>query len=97
MAGLEARYNVTKIDDPAGKHNECRYFVLDPEHDYNAYVALGHYADTIEYTDPELFEDLVDWLTDITNNIDANAFADWMKEHNFNSDHVAVVRAGANG
>lgn len=43
-AGLEARYEVRKINDPAGKHDECRYFVLDPQHDPIARKALRAYA-----------------------------------------------------
>lgn len=42
--GLEARYRVEKISDPTGKHSDCRYFVLDPQHDPIARTALGLYA-----------------------------------------------------
>lgn len=38
--GLEPRYRVEKINDPTGKHDACRYFVLDPQHDPMARVAL---------------------------------------------------------
>jgi hypothetical protein len=42
--GLESRYHVRKIKDPEGKHDECRYFVLDPQHDPLALRALRVYA-----------------------------------------------------
>lgn len=42
--GLEARYRVEKINDPSGKHDDCRYFVLDPKHDPLAIEALTFYA-----------------------------------------------------
>lgn len=47
-AGLQQRYRVEKINDPAGKHDECRYFVLDPQHDPFARVALLAYAAAVE-------------------------------------------------
>lgn len=40
MAGLEYRYEVYKVSDPEGKHMDCRYFVLDPQHDPVAAKAL---------------------------------------------------------
>ena len=60
MAGLEARYHVHKIEDPEGKHDNCRYFVLDPQHDPLAAEALHFYAMNTE--NDELAEDLFDWL-----------------------------------
>lgn len=41
--GLEARYEVRKINDLEGKHNDCPYFVLDPIHDLMAREALKYY------------------------------------------------------
>jgi hypothetical protein len=61
--GLEPRYNVTKINDPDGKHDDCRYFVLDPQHDPIAREALQFYrrrAASDGYY--ELARDLGDWL-----------------------------------
>lgn len=43
--GLEHRYDVKRVNDLIGKHNDCRYFVLDPKHDPLARVALKAYAD----------------------------------------------------
>jgi hypothetical protein len=63
--GLEARYLVKKINDEAGKHDNCRYFVLDPQHDDAALQALNHYANTVVYNHPELAEDLYAWIQDI--------------------------------
>lgn len=41
--GLEARYEAKKINDPEGKHDDCAYFVLDPQHDPGARFALRAY------------------------------------------------------
>lgn len=43
-AGLEGRYRVEKINDPTSKHDDCRYFVLDPQHDSIAEGVLRVYA-----------------------------------------------------
>lgn len=43
VRGLEPRYRVEKIKDLTGKHDECRYFVLDPQHDPMARAALLAY------------------------------------------------------
>jgi hypothetical protein len=42
--GLLRKYDVKRVDDPTGKHDDCRYFVLDPEHDPIARGALRFYA-----------------------------------------------------
>lgn len=42
--GLHRKYNVRRLNDPDGKHVDCRYFVLDPEHDPIAVRALMEYA-----------------------------------------------------
>ena len=61
--GLEARYHVEKINDPAGKHDECRYFVLDPQHDPLAREALAEYAIQAHHAGHvALAKDLHDWL-----------------------------------
>jgi hypothetical protein len=43
--GLEHRYDVKRVNDAAGKHDDCRFFVLDPKHDPIARVAVSAYAD----------------------------------------------------
>lgn len=64
MAGLEARYDVQKINDPEGKHEDCRYFVLDPQHDPLAREALAEYAVLASKAGHEgLARDLDAWLT----------------------------------
>lgn len=65
MSGLESRYFVKKIEDPEGKHDDCRYFVLDPQHDENAWDALEQYAWNVRESNPELSADLYDWLYDV--------------------------------
>lgn len=42
--GLESRYYVERLNDAAHKHDGCRYFVLDPQHDPIAVRALRVYA-----------------------------------------------------
>jgi hypothetical protein len=62
--GLEARYHVEKMSDPTGKHDECRYFVLDPQHDPVAREALRDYAvHALSYGHLRLYQDLDRWLT----------------------------------
>lgn len=63
-AGLERRYTVRKINDPEGKHDACRYFVLDPQHDPIAREALRHYASLVRPL--ALAADLDAWLNEIT-------------------------------
>lgn len=62
MSGLESRYHVSKINDPEGKHESCRYFVLDPQHDKHSVVALKAYAASVKDEFPELATDLLAWI-----------------------------------
>lgn len=43
--GLYPKYDVKRLHDSVGKHDACWFFVLDPEHDPIARVALAAYAD----------------------------------------------------
>lgn len=56
--GLYNKFNVTRTDGPGGKHDGCRYFVLDLNHDPFARAALIAYADACEGRCPELAADL---------------------------------------
>lgn len=61
--GLLHKYDVRRADDPAGKHDACRYFMLDPQHDPLAVGALRTYADharTAGYV--PLADDLEAWV-----------------------------------
>jgi hypothetical protein len=61
--GLLSKYTVQRRDDTEGKHADCRYFVLDPQHDPLAVEALTLYsvkAEEAGYT--ELAADLDQWL-----------------------------------
>jgi hypothetical protein len=61
--GLEARYRVEKINEPNGKHDECRYFVLDPAHDLIARQALAFYRNhAARFGYGALADDLTAWL-----------------------------------
>jgi Rad3-related DNA helicase len=60
--GLENRYRVEKLVDPAGKHDRCKFFVLDPEHDVHARDALRQYAIACKHSNPKLAQDIDQWL-----------------------------------
>ena len=66
QSGLPHRYDVKKVVDPEGKHDDCRYFVLDPQHDSGARFALRAYkvwASRNGYDN--LAKDLGEWLEEI--------------------------------
>jgi erythromycin esterase-like protein len=59
--GLIGKFNVSRVDgsDAAGgRHEGCRYFVLDMTHDRHAIPALRSYADSCEADYPALARDL---------------------------------------
>lgn len=56
--GLYAKYEVHRIDDPEGKHDDCQYFVLDVKHDEAARFALREYAAYVRHKYPSLADDL---------------------------------------
>lgn len=61
--GLEARFNVEKINDPDGKHADCRYFVLDPQHDHLARRALLLYSElAAQDGQDQLALDIIEWV-----------------------------------
>ena len=64
--GLHRKYHVERLNDVTGKHADCRYFVLDPQHDPLAREALGAYANAAAVAGYEaLALDLNRWLSDI--------------------------------
>lgn len=61
--GLYRKFNVTRTDGssaPGGKHQNCRYFVLDLDHDPFADEALRIYAQQCRREFPTLAEDITD-------------------------------------
>lgn len=65
--GLQEKFKVERLR-PSSRgidHGECRYFVLDPEHDKHARRALYAYASDIEDEEPELAHDLYRWLAEL--------------------------------
>ena len=61
--GLIPKYRVERNGDPEGKHDECRFFVLDPQHDLIARRALAYYAnDAREEGYKALADDLEAWV-----------------------------------
>jgi hypothetical protein len=57
--GLKRKYRVEKIEDREHKHLNCWFFVLDPEHDEAALIALESYARAVRRTHPQLSSDLM--------------------------------------
>lgn len=43
-AGLFRKFKVERTSDPEEKHDNCRYFVLDPQHDSLARISLVGYS-----------------------------------------------------
>ena len=61
--GILHKYDVRRVLDPFGKHEGCRYFVMDPQHDHIARAALIAYAETAEAEGYEqLAGDLRRWV-----------------------------------
>jgi len=59
--GLYEKYLVQRADGSTadgGKHEHCRHFVLDIDHDPLAATCLGLYADLCETSYPQLAHDL---------------------------------------
>ncbi|MHB1098906.1 MAG: hypothetical protein ACYCZR_05055 [Burkholderiales bacterium] len=63
--GAYDKYGVERLNDDAGKHAACRYFVLDPQHDWISRQALKCYAENCRSEYPELAADLLEWLAGI--------------------------------
>lgn len=65
--GLYAKYEVTRLNDPDGKHEGCHYFVLDPQHDPIALKALKFYGKQAREAGYfSLADDLQQWTHGIT-------------------------------
>jgi len=56
--GIYRKYEVTRLNDPVGKHKNCNYFVLDLIHDEFALPALKAYAKACKKKYPQLAKDL---------------------------------------
>jgi hypothetical protein len=57
--GLYNKYEVQRLHDQVGKHDQCEYFVLDLKHDPFAKTALAVYAVQCKDKYPALYEDLI--------------------------------------
>lgn len=60
--GLYDKFTVLRADgssESGGKHQWCRYFVLDIDHDVYAPAALREYARACKATNPKLSMDLL--------------------------------------
>lgn len=67
-AGLYRKFEVKRTDgtsEPGGKHEHCRYFVLDLDHDPHAAAALDAYAWSCREDYPMLSSDLLDQVEEI--------------------------------
>ena len=56
--GVYEKYRVERLNDEAGKHKQCNYFVLDLVHDEFAVPALRAYVKVCRKKYPKLAEDL---------------------------------------
>lgn len=66
--GLYRKFNVTRTDgssEPGGKHENCRYFVLDLDHDKFSAAALRAYGMACRVECPELSADLLQIASDL--------------------------------
>ncbi|MFJ2298127.1 hypothetical protein [Oerskovia paurometabola] len=59
---LGAKYRVERTSDPTGKHANCGYFVLDPQHDPHAVTAMRAYSAAVRSERPALADDLDAWV-----------------------------------
>lgn len=60
--GLYNKFRVERLDGSSaigGKHRNCRYFVLDLDHDPHAAAAITAYAAECATTRPQLAADLM--------------------------------------
>jgi hypothetical protein len=64
MKGFRRKYQVTRIGDAAGKHDQCVFFVLDLTHDGAARRAALEYATA--KNDPELLRSLAETIADLS-------------------------------
>lgn len=71
--GLYHKYTVHRMFDWDHKHDDCRFFTLDPLHDPIARRAIKVYAVLIKKANPKLSQDLKDWMSTME---EANADAD---------------------
>lgn len=71
--GLADKYRVERLGDEDGKHGDCRYFVLDPQHDPIAREAIRVYALSAQDKNLRLSIDLTQWLSQIEGHQDAVA------------------------
>lgn len=59
--GVYKKFVVTRTDgrsEPGEKHHDCRYFVLDLDHDKHAIPAIKAYADSCKEDYPALSAEL---------------------------------------
>lgn len=59
--GLYKKFDVVRTDGksaPGEKHHDCRYFVLDMDHDQYAIVALAAYREACAARFPKLADDI---------------------------------------
>lgn len=63
--GIYKKFEVTRTDGSSiegGKHEKCRYFVLDLDHDPHAREAVLAYARSCRKSHPRLYEDILNGL-----------------------------------
>ena len=56
--GIYRKYEVTRLNDPSGKHEHCAFFVLDLVHDKFSTPALRAYAKACQKEFPQLAKEI---------------------------------------
>lgn len=60
--GMFHKFDIRRTDgssDPGGKHEHCRYFVLDLDHDKHSVDAMRAYAVSCKQSHPQLSADIL--------------------------------------
>lgn len=71
--GLYRKFEVKRLDgssEPGGKHENCKYFVLDTVHDKFTIPALSAYAEACKDEFPLLSISLLDWCKYLEKGLD---------------------------
>lgn len=63
--GMYDKYRVERLGDVAHKHDDDRFFVLDPLHDPHALLALKKYAEVCRDDSPLLAADIDAWVASL--------------------------------
>lgn len=64
--GIIDKFKVWRNHDPTHRHDDCRYFVLDPQHDILALAALSFYGQLARQAGfTPLADDITAWVREV--------------------------------